>query len=453
MSSTSRVAGLRSPEISDSRSAIATAANSSGTQIPSLRPLSTFSPCRIRWGTRSSVTTAWPRAASVGASTTARMTASMTVSWPKIAAAATAPRAIVSGRPIPSRRPGTPTVRRSAPRSMRDASENNTSPSVTSANARTVALELARLIPSSTSGPTSSPQATNRIVGVIGVPASRRETAATPSRASAMRASPHCLSTPPQSQSDNREPARADRTPTGRSFGQRHVRLLAVRVGRPLRPRPAGAGACDHSPKLGFRAALRRRLCPLCAMSPAPRRVVSPHTALRKIQVRSEARDLGVRRLTSGKSQARGADSVPTLHLSQYRTIPMPPHAQRVLIIDDHASFRAVTRELLERRGFEVVGEADGARAGWDTVAAVTPDAVVLDVNLPDGNGIDVCRAMTALNPALAVLLVSADPRSGRWASDCGAVAFVPKARLASADLRGLLRRDADGELTRRATG
>src|SRR3954447_3210673 len=146
-------------------------------------------------------------------------------------------------------------------------------------------------------------------------------------------------------------------------------------------------------------------------------------------------------------------DSVPTLHISQYQTISMPPHPQRVLIIDDHASFRAVTRELLERRGFEVVGEADGARAGLDTVAAVTPDAVVLDVNLPDGNGIDVCRALTAFNPALAVLLVSADPRNGRWASDCGAVAFVPKVRLASAGLGGLLRGGAEPELHRPPAG
>ena len=51
---------LRPPEISDSTSATATAANSSGTQIPSLSPLSTLSPWRIRSGTRSSLTTAWP---------------------------------------------------------------------------------------------------------------------------------------------------------------------------------------------------------------------------------------------------------------------------------------------------------------------------------------------------------------------------------------------------------
>ena len=54
----------------------------SGTQIPSLRPLSTFSPCRMRDGRRGSVTTAWPSAASVGARMTARRSASGQVSEP-----------------------------------------------------------------------------------------------------------------------------------------------------------------------------------------------------------------------------------------------------------------------------------------------------------------------------------------------------------------------------------
>ena len=78
---------------------------------------------------------------------------------------------------------------------MREASQNSTSASVASASVRTVALELSRSIPSSTLGPTSSPTATNTIAGVTGVPDSRRETAATPSSASATMASAH--STPP----------------------------------------------------------------------------------------------------------------------------------------------------------------------------------------------------------------------------------------------------------------
>ena len=50
-------------------------------------------------------------------------------------------------------------------------------------------------------------------------------------------------------------------------------------------------------------------------------------------------------------------------------------------------------------------------------------------------------------------LLVSADARNGRWASDCGAARFLSKARLASADLVGLLRGRADEDLTGRAAG
>ena len=131
----------------------------------------------------------------------------------------------------------------------------------------------------------------------------------------------------------------------------------------------------------------------------------------------------------------------------------MLPQPQRVLIIDDHAPFRAAARALLERRGLVVVAEADGAKAGLEAAEAVAPDAVVLDVELRDGNGIDVCRTLTEVNPDLVVLLVSADADNGRWASDCGAAAFVPKVRLASADLGGLLRGEGDGASAARATG
>ena len=131
----------------------------------------------------------------------------------------------------------------------------------------------------------------------------------------------------------------------------------------------------------------------------------------------------------------------------------MSSQPQRVLIIDDSSPFREVLRELLERRGFVVVGEADGAKAGIEAAEASAPGAVVLDIRLPDGNGIDVCRTLTKANPALAVLLVSTDPRHGRWASDCGAVAFLPKNRLATADIGELLRGDADEDLAGRSTG
>ena len=79
---------------------------------------------------------------------------------------------------------------------MREASQNNTNASVASANVRTVALELSRSIPSSTSGPTSNPTATKTIAGVTGVPDSRLEIAATPSSVSATMASDHSIQSP-----------------------------------------------------------------------------------------------------------------------------------------------------------------------------------------------------------------------------------------------------------------
>ncbi len=118
-------------------SAIAIAMKNRGTQSPSLSPLSTFSPWRIRDGMRASVTTALPSAASVHASTIASTSASVKL-IPGITAAPTrAPARIVSGRPIPSSRSGTENSRWSARSEIRDASANSTSVSVISASSLT----------------------------------------------------------------------------------------------------------------------------------------------------------------------------------------------------------------------------------------------------------------------------------------------------------------------------
>jgi DNA-binding NarL/FixJ family response regulator len=103
--------------------------------------------------------------------------------------------------------------------------------------------------------------------------------------------------------------------------------------------------------------------------------------------------------------------------------------ARRVLIVDDHAGFRAVARALLERRGFAVVGEADSVSAGLEAAQRVVPEAVLLDVRLADGD------------PDLAVLLVSTDEpfRDPAHVFACGARGFLLKSRLPSADLVRLL--------------
>ena len=109
----------------------------------------------------------------------------------------------------------------------------------------------------------------------------------------------------------------------------------------------------------------------------------------------------------------------------------------RVLVVDDSAPFRAAARELLRRRGYVVVGEAGNAAEAIEAAAEVAPDAVLLDVHLPDGCGFEVSAVLTGARPELAVLLVSADdsPPPDRRVEACGARGFVPKCCLAAAPL------------------
>jgi len=169
------VPSLSSP---DCASAAASATKSRGTQIPSLRPLSTFSPWRMRDGRLGSVTTACPSAASVGARRMPTTRASTSVSEGKSAAAAAAPATTVSGSPIPSRRAGTAYSRRSARRSILAASAKSTSVSVASARPRTVWPVGGNSTSPSTFGPKRRPMPTKTIAAVTGVPSSRRDTAA-----------------------------------------------------------------------------------------------------------------------------------------------------------------------------------------------------------------------------------------------------------------------------------
>ena len=109
----------------------------------------------------------------------------------------------------------------------------------------------------------------------------------------------------------------------------------------------------------------------------------------------------------------------------------------RVLIVDDSGPFREAARRLLERRGYQVVGEADSAAAGFNAVERLKPDAVLLDVRLPDGSGLDLCALLTRDDEAPAVLLVSGngDLDSNR-AKARGARDLVAKTELAHIDLQ-----------------
>ncbi len=146
----------------------------------------------MRTGRRGDVTTAWPSAASVGARMIARRSASGHARSPSSATPTTRPARIVSGRPIPSRRAGIPSVRRSAFRSMRDASEKRTTASVASASVLTSMPVAAGSTRPSASTPTTSPAAVKTIGAVIHVPSIRPEMAAKPRRMTASVASCQC---------------------------------------------------------------------------------------------------------------------------------------------------------------------------------------------------------------------------------------------------------------------
>lgn len=80
----------------------------------------------------------------------------------------------------------------------------------------------------------------------------------------------------------------------------------------------------------------------------------------------------------------------------------------RVLIVDDHPLFRTQARRMLESAGWEVVGEAGDGADGVAQAARLQPDAVLLDVQLPDANGFDLVDAVAEAAPAARVVMISA---------------------------------------------
>jgi DNA-binding NarL/FixJ family response regulator len=117
--------------------------------------------------------------------------------------------------------------------------------------------------------------------------------------------------------------------------------------------------------------------------------------------------------------------------------------ATRVLIVDDDRSFRRTAAMLLRARSFEVVGEAADGREAIAAIEALQPDAVLLDVHLPDGDGLELARRLSPGGVGPRVLLTSsdADAASQELAERCGAAGFVAKTELASAGLERYLRK------------
>jgi DNA-binding NarL/FixJ family response regulator len=125
-------------------------------------------------------------------------------------------------------------------------------------------------------------------------------------------------------------------------------------------------------------------------------------------------------------------------------TAPAVCHDQgemNVLIVDDHPSFRANARALLEAEGFEVVGEAADGASALQAAAELSPQVVLLDVQLPDMDGFEVATRLTNGGGGPAVVLVSSRDGSdfGPLVERSGARGFIPKAELSGAALLSLL--------------
>jgi DNA-binding NarL/FixJ family response regulator len=115
--------------------------------------------------------------------------------------------------------------------------------------------------------------------------------------------------------------------------------------------------------------------------------------------------------------------------------------SQTVLVVDDHAGFRAKARLLLEADGYEVIGEAADAQTAVAEASRLRPEVVLLDVQLPDGDGFDVAARITQDEAAPAVVLTS----SRDWSDSAelilrsGARGFLPKDQLSGGAVAELL--------------
>jgi DNA-binding NarL/FixJ family response regulator len=115
--------------------------------------------------------------------------------------------------------------------------------------------------------------------------------------------------------------------------------------------------------------------------------------------------------------------------------------AYTVLIVDDHPSFRASARIVLESEGFEVVGEAEDGASAISQWSRLRPEVVLLDVQLPDTDGFHVCAELMLRDDSPKVILTSSRDSSdfGPLVHTSGARGFVPKAELSGERVQELL--------------
>jgi DNA-binding NarL/FixJ family response regulator len=112
-----------------------------------------------------------------------------------------------------------------------------------------------------------------------------------------------------------------------------------------------------------------------------------------------------------------------------------------VLIVDDDAGFRALAARLLAANGLTVIGETDSVSGAVSAAGRLKPSAILVDAELPDGDGITLARELGGLPWRPRIVLTSIDPHIGTAENvhRAGATGFVNKIDLATAPLARLL--------------
>jgi DNA-binding NarL/FixJ family response regulator len=119
----------------------------------------------------------------------------------------------------------------------------------------------------------------------------------------------------------------------------------------------------------------------------------------------------------------------------------MTANKKTILIIDDHPLFREGIKSLILRdRRFEVVGEAGNGREGLRMARKLKPDLVLMDISLPDRNGIELTREIRGLLPETRIMIVSMHSKINHLtnAFQAGATGYVVKESAADRLLQGL---------------
>jgi len=122
-------------------------------------------------------------------------------------------------------------------------------------------------------------------------------------------------------------------------------------------------------------------------------------------------------------------------------SVTMVGMGARILIVDDHGAFRAAATVMLQGEGFDVVGEASDGPAAIDAVARLAPDVVLLDVQLPGMDGIEVAERLARGVPPPVVVLVSSHDAAvyGQRLATAPVSGFIPKSELSGDALARLV--------------